>query len=159
MIPHRHHRGDATHVILLGPGDARILERVAPEVFDRALDARLTAVFLADPRHHLAVSLDEDTVVGFASAVHYVHPDKPAQLWINEVGVAPSHRRRGIGRDLLRTLLRTGAALGCREAWVLTQPDNEAALGLYRAVGGVEAPGGSVMLSLPIRTGHPVRDE
>jgi GNAT superfamily N-acetyltransferase len=159
MTSHPHHRGDTKHVILLGPGDARILERMAPDVFDHPLDPRLTAEFLADPRHHLAVSLDGDTVVGFASAVHYVHPDKPAELWINEVGVAPSHRRRGIGRDLLRTLLRTGAAFGCREAWVLTEPDNEAALQLYRSVGGVEAPGGSVMLSLPIQTGHQARDE
>jgi hypothetical protein len=36
-----------------------------------------------------------DTVVGFASAVHYVHPDKAPELWINEVGVAePGDRIR-----------------------------------------------------------------
>ena len=36
------------------------------------------------------------------SAVHYVHPDKlRPELWINEVGVAASHRRRGLGTRLL----------------------------------------------------------
>ena len=57
-----------------------------------------TAEFLADSRHHLAVAVDEGRVVGMASAVHYVHPDKPPELWINEVGVAPTHRGLGIGR-------------------------------------------------------------
>ena len=31
--------------------------------------------------------MDEEQIVGFASAVHYVHPDKPPELWINEMGV------------------------------------------------------------------------
>jgi GNAT superfamily N-acetyltransferase len=53
--------------------------------------------------------------------VHYVHPDKPAELWINEVGVAPSHQRQGVGQRLLGALFELGGSLGCREAWVLTE--------------------------------------
>jgi aminoglycoside 6'-N-acetyltransferase I len=83
--------------------------------------------------------------VGFASAVHYIHPDKPSELWINEVGVAPTHRRRGLAKDLLRALFDAGRALGCREAWVLTDRSNEAAMRLYAEVGGIEAPGDTVM--------------
>ena len=67
---------------LLGPENASLLDRVAPEVFDNPIDPRQTAEFLADRRHHLAVALDGDLVVGMASAVHYVHPDKPPELWI-----------------------------------------------------------------------------
>ena len=73
----------------IGPDDAAVLDRVADDVFDYPIDPRWTAEFLADRRHHLAVALDGDLVVGMASAVHYVHPDKPPELWINEVGVAP----------------------------------------------------------------------
>ena len=58
--------------------------------------------------------------MGFASGVDYIHPDKPREFWINEVGVAPSHRDRGLGKAVLRTLLDHARALGCREAWVLT---------------------------------------
>jgi aminoglycoside 6'-N-acetyltransferase I len=65
-----------------------------------------------------------------------VHPDKPAELWINEVGVAPSHQRRGIGRALLRAVFARGRALGCREAWVLTSPANGPAIRMYESVGG-----------------------
>jgi len=123
---------------VLGPGDASMLDRVAPGVFDHDVDPRWTAEFFADARHHLAVALDGDTVVGMASAVHYVHPDKPPELWVNEVGVAPTHRRRGIGRGLLQALFARGWELGCREAWVLTDDDNSAARALYAATGGEE---------------------
>jgi hypothetical protein len=66
----------ALEIRLLGPADAALLEHVAADVFDRPIDARWTREFLADERHHLAVALDEGVVVGFTSAVHYVHPDR-----------------------------------------------------------------------------------
>jgi aminoglycoside 6'-N-acetyltransferase I len=54
----------------------------------------------------------------------------------NEVGVAPEYQRAGIGKRLLLALFALGRELGCREAWVATEHDNAAALGLYAAVGG-----------------------
>jgi aminoglycoside 6'-N-acetyltransferase I len=112
---------------LLQAHEGRALDRLAPGVFDRAVEPRWRDEFFADPRHHLVVALDADLVVGFVSAVHYVHPDKPPELWIDEVGVAPSHHRRGIGSRLLDRMLAHGAELGCVQAWVLTGPDNTAA--------------------------------
>ena len=125
---------------MLGPADAAVLERVADGVFDNPPDPRWTAEFLGDPRHHIAVALDGDQVVGMASAVHYLHPDKPPELWVNEVGVAPAHEGQGIGRQLLQALFAHGRALGCTAAWPGTQPDNLPARRLYAAVGGVELP-------------------
>lgn len=125
---------------LLGPDDASVLDRVAADVFDHAVDPRWAAEFLADARHHLAVAIDGGEVVGMASAVHYVHPDKPPELWVNEVGVAPVYQRRGVGRGLMEALFERGRALGCRNAWVSTEASNAAARGLYAAVGGEEEP-------------------
>lgn len=142
---------DGSRVIvvkLLGPGDAGVLERVAPGVFDHDVDPNLAAEFVADPRHHLAVALDGGRVVGMASALHYVHPDKPPELWINEVGVAESHWRRGIGRRLLGTLLARGRELGCSQAWVATDEGNTAARRLYAAAGGVEE--AALIYTIPI---------
>ena len=124
---------------MLRAADAPVLSRVADGVFDNAIDARWTAEFFADPRHHLAVALDADEVIGMASAVHYVHPDKPPELWVNEVGVATSHRGRGIAKLLLRALFAHGRTLGCTEAWLGTEESNIAARRLYGAVGGEEA--------------------
>jgi aminoglycoside 6'-N-acetyltransferase I len=125
-------------VKVLQRGDDRVLMSVAAEVFDKPIDARLTKEFLEDPRHHIAVAIDGGLVVGFASGVHYIHPDKPAELWINEVAVAPTHRRRGLGKAVIRALLEVGRAHNCKVAWVLTDRSNVAAMALYSSVGGTE---------------------
>jgi aminoglycoside 6'-N-acetyltransferase I len=121
---------------ILGAADAAVLDRVADDLFDGAVQPRLTQEFLGDARHHLAVTIDDGVVVGFVSGVHYVHPDKLPELWINEVAVAPSHLRRGIAQSLLRMMFDVGRALGCTQAWVLTDRDNTAAMKLYASVGG-----------------------
>lgn len=123
---------------LLTPADAALLDSADDDVFDNPADARLSAEFLADPRHHLAAAVTDGRLVGFASAVHYVHPDKAPELWINEVGVAPAFQRQGVGRRLLDALFAQARKLGCREAWVLTEEDNSPARALYRAAGGSE---------------------
>lgn len=129
---------ESIEIRVLGPADHARLGDVAPDVFDGPVDPRWAAEFLADERHHLAVALDGGRVVGMASAVHYVHPDKGPELWINEVGVTPSHRTRGVGTALLEALFERGRARGCAEAWVLTEEENEAARRLYASVGGKE---------------------
>lgn len=130
----------AVTIRILGASDGAALQHVAPDVFDGPVDPHWSAEFLADPRHHLAVAIDDASglVVGMASGVHYVHPDKPPELWVNEVGVAPTHQGQGVGRRVLAALLAHGRALGCDAAWVLTTTDNSAARRLYGAVGGVE---------------------
>ena len=125
---------------LLRPGDLGVLSNVAEDVFDEDVDPRWTAEFLNDPRHHLVVALLGDQVIGMASAVHYVHPDKPPELWVNEIGVTPAYRRRGIGKQLMAALFSRGRELGCTEAWLGTEESNMAARRLYASVGGAEQP-------------------
>jgi len=139
-------------VRILGPADGAVLQHVAPGVFDYPVDAELSARYLADPRLHLAVAIDDESeqVVGMASGVHYIHPDKPAELWVNEVGVAPTHQNRGIGRQTLAVLLAHGRALGCREAWVLTDYGNAAARHMYAAAGGIEEHDPVLMISFAL---------
>jgi hypothetical protein len=69
------------------------------------------------------VAIDDGLVVGFASGVHYIHPDKPPELWVNA---------------LLHALFDVGRVHNCRTAWVLTCRDNVAAMALYTSVGGTE---------------------
>jgi aminoglycoside 6'-N-acetyltransferase I len=76
----------AIEIKLLGPHDAGVLKCIAPDVFDDPIDVRRAEEFLADPRHHLAVAVEDGLVVGFVSVVHYVHPDKSRpELWINSM--------------------------------------------------------------------------
>ena len=137
---------------LLRVGDEAVLSNVAPDVFDHAIDPAAAASYLRDPRLHLAVAIDAGVVVGFASGVHYHHPDKPkSELFVNEVAVAPTHHRRGIGSAVLGALFEAARELGCREAWVLTGRTNPAAMRLYASVGGVEASEDPVMFSFRLQ--------
>ena len=138
----------AIEIKILDPHDADVLKCVAPDVFDDPIDAGRGEEFLADPSHHLAVAVEDGLVVGFVSAVHYVHPDKPRpELWINEVGVAATHRRRGLGTRLLHSVFDLARGFGCAEVWVLTDRANTAAMRLYSAAGSAEAPTDHVMFT------------
>lgn len=117
-----------------------LLDRVADEVFDHAIDPQALSAFLDDPRHLLVVAVTGDIVVGMASAFEYFHPDKRPQLFVNEVGVAPDHRRGGIGRQLVETLLDAGRERGCVYAWLGTASDNVEGRACFGSVPGVGEP-------------------
>ena len=137
---------------ILSPSDGAVLNNVADGVFDGPLDSRWTAEFLGDPRHHIAAAIVSEQIVGMASAVHYVHPDKGPELWVNEVGVAPAFQRRGIAKELLKFLFQHGLTLGCKEAWVLTEENNVAARNLYADVGGVQPDEPTVYVTFRLRS-------
>jgi ribosomal protein S18 acetylase RimI-like enzyme len=144
----------AIEIKFLGPQDAGVLANVAPDVFDDPIDVGRASEFLADPRHHLVVAIENGQVVGFVSAVHYLHPDKPRpELWINEIGVAPTHQRRGLGKRLLHSLFALAQGLGCAEAWVGTDRANTAAMRLYASAGSTEAPTDHVIFTFKLDTG------
>jgi ribosomal protein S18 acetylase RimI-like enzyme len=136
---------------ILQPEDASLLDQVAPDVFDDLIVPQALRNFLASPLHHLAVAVEGVVVVGFASAVQYVHPDKhKPELWVNEVGVSPSYQSRGIGKALMQALLDVARRAGCSEAWVLTERSNRPAMKLYTAVGGEEEQEEIVMFSFKL---------
>ncbi len=137
----------------LAQGDEDILGNVASDVFDNELDENLVAEFLADSRHHIVVAIDAGLVVGFASGIHYIHPDKQPELWINEVGVAPTHQRQGIGKKLLQKMFAIAKSLSCNQAWVLTNRSNTPAMGLYASVVESEAPEDTVMFNFSLSNG------
>lgn len=118
----------------VGPGDEALFDRVAPDVFDHPVERRQLSHYLATPGHHLMVAIVGGEIVGQVAAVVHRHPDgRLTELYIDEVGVSPAFQRRGIARSLLDAMLAFGKELGCREAWVGTEPDNVAAKALYEA--------------------------
>lgn len=136
---------------LLGPGDAGVLDSVNDDVFDDALVPELAREFLQGDANLLVVALDAGVVIGMASGLVHVHPDKPRQLFINEVGVAADYHRQGIARRLCRMLMEAGAAKGCVSAWVATEVDNAAARALYQSIGGTEDADQAVVYNFAVR--------
>lgn len=140
-----------TQIKLLGPNDFEYLSNVAANVFDDPIIPASAQEFLGDPRHRLVVAIDNEVVVGFVSSVIYVHPDKTApELWINEVGVAPTHQGQGVGKMLMQRTLEEAKRAGCSEAWVLTDRGNQAAMALYKSVGGIEDVPDSTMFTFEL---------
>ncbi|MCG3134632.1 MAG: hypothetical protein HMLKMBBP_01946 [Planctomycetes bacterium] len=134
---------------LLSASDAAVLDCVAEGVFDHPLRPDLVAAFFANPSNVLAVAVADGVVVGMTSAIVYVHPDKPLHMFVNEVGVAPEWRRRGIAKRLVRAVLDRSRELGCTEAWLATEAGNAAACALYASLGGAEDEGRAVIYKWP----------
>jgi len=58
---------------------------------------------------------------------------------VYDVDVVESHRRRGIGTAMFERLAARAREQGIEEGFVLTEPDNDAANGLYAKAGGVRS--------------------
>jgi len=124
------------HLRRMQAGDEPMFERIAPEVFDEPINADWLATYLATPGHLMLLAFDEATIVGQCTGVIQRHPDKPHELFVDELGTAETHRRQGIGSKLLAAMLDWGRELGCGEAWLTTDLDNEPAKALYSKLGG-----------------------
>ncbi len=124
----------------LNESNIRSLDQIAPEVFDNPIDPVNLLTFIKDARHVMFIALDNGTDVGMASAVEYFHPDKPPQLWINEVGVTPSHRQQGIGRALVKSLIEVAKQRNCVYAWLGADMDNTSAQLCFSSVEQCEEP-------------------
>ena len=118
----------------LGPGDESLVA-AGGHLFDNPAKPEAVVRFLADPNHHLFFALADGKPVGFVSGVELTHPDKGTEMFLYELAVDERHRRMGIATELIAALLDLARKRGCYDMWVLTDHDNEAALGTYRKSG------------------------
>ncbi len=79
---------------------------------------------------HIYVARAGERVVGFCSVWVVLE-----ELHINNVAVGPAWRRRGVARSLLVHVLNAAVELGATRATLEVRRSNDAALGLYRALG------------------------
>ena len=116
------------------PADAAACAELDAELF--AGDDPWTAqAFLEELRsgHHYLAARDGRRLVGYAGLAFVAPPPEP-EAEVHTIGVARSHRGRGLGRELLRGLL--AVADGERATVFLeVRTDNEAARGLYESEG------------------------
>ena len=127
-------------IAIIESNNRTLLDTVAEDVFDHEINPQALTAFVDDPRHLLVVAVSDGCVVGMASGFEYFHPDKPPQLFVNEVGVTPGLRRRGIGRRLVERLLDLGRQRGCVYAWLGTDADNEAGRACFGSIPGAAEP-------------------
>jgi aminoglycoside 3-N-acetyltransferase I len=118
--------------------DAAVVHR-AVDLFDAPPLPAATERFLQQPNHHLLFAYDETgRAVGMISGVETTHPDKGTEMFIYELGVAPTARLQGVATELVRALADVARGNGCYGMWVGTEPDNVAAQATYRKAGASE---------------------
>jgi len=115
------------------PANANLLDRVDPDVFDHPIQPALLAGYLADPRHAMFVAVADGWVVGQIRGSVHLQPDRAPDLYIDNLGTAPSHQRRGIAASMMEAMLAWGGRQSCTYAWVATETDNDQARGFYAA--------------------------
>ena len=108
------------------------------DVFDDPVRSEQLALFVEDSQHELVFAILDQTVVGFASGLVVLHPDKLPSFHVNEVGVNEGHRRQGLARLLVKQLFDIARQRDCRDAWVLVDSDNAPARALYVDCGARE---------------------
>lgn len=115
------------------PERTALLSSVDPDVFDHAIDPEHLAAYAAAPLHAMFVALADDMVVGQIRGCVHLQPDRSADLYVDNLGTAPSHQRRGIASALMKAMLAWGREQGCTHCWVATETDNEGAQGFDAA--------------------------
>lgn len=131
----------------LSPGDQAVFDRIAPDVFDEPIHPERMRDYLRTPGHLMLLALEGDLVVGQCAAVIHRHPDKSTELYVDEVGTASTHLRQGIATKMMLEMFAWGRELGCEEAWLGTELDNDAANALYRNLGPSRTRRSSIIFS------------
>ncbi len=116
----------------IAAGDEAVFDSIAADVFDEPIHPERMQAYLREPGHLMLLAFDGSLVVGQCAAVIHRHPDKSTELYVDEVGTATSHLRQGIATAMMEEMFRWGRELGCEEAWLGTDLDNDPANGLYR---------------------------
>lgn len=112
------------------------------QFYERASDVELAESFL-DERLRLAdsaifVAEEDDRLLGFVQLYPIFSSLTPGRAWLlNDLFVAPTARRGGVGRALLEHAARFGRETGARWLSLSTQRSNAEAQKLYEALGWV----------------------
>jgi ribosomal protein S18 acetylase RimI-like enzyme len=100
--------------------------------------AACISAFLSRAENVLLVAVEADAPVGYVVAYLLDRVDRAQQMvFFYEIGVAQSHRRRGIGKKLVSELKSICRAHDVMKMWVPTGRSNVGATRLYASTGGV----------------------
>lgn len=90
-----------------------------------------------DGRHLLLAAREDGACIGTATGVvcHGLYGGFDSYLVVEDVVVAPAHRRKGVASALLGALESAARERGCTQMVLLTETCRDEALRLYRSAG------------------------
>lgn len=130
----------------LGPGDAGLLGKLM-DVFADAFEDKQTYTsarpdeayaegLLGSDAFIALVALDGGCVVGGLTAYELVKPESErSEIYIYDLAVSASHRRRGIASGLIEQLRRIAGERGAWVSFVQADQGDDAAIALYSKFG------------------------
>lgn len=116
---------------LITADNASLLDHIETGVYEAPIKADFLAASLANPHQILVVAVANDVVVGKAQAYVFYFPEKPAEIYIEEIDVAKKWRRQGVASALMNAVGAEGKKHGIVEYWLVTEKDNDGARALY----------------------------
>ncbi|QLC25185.1 GNAT family N-acetyltransferase [Parasphingopyxis algicola] len=116
---------------LVTEANAMLLDAVEKRVFEAPVRADFLSTCLANPNQFLIVAEAEGRVIGKALAYIFHFPDKPSEIYVEEIDVAKDWRRKGIATGLMDAVGAEGRKRGIAEYWLITEKDNDRARSLY----------------------------
>ena len=101
----------------------------------------LEAILADRSRGRIFVAREGSELVGMASLLYTVSTAEGGKAALFEdLIVDPKHRRKGIGSKLINYVIPQARAEGVLRITLLTDLENDTALGLYRKLGFVDSP-------------------
>ncbi|MEM8919460.1 MAG: GNAT family N-acetyltransferase [Pseudomonadota bacterium] len=126
---------DGLEIFEITSDNSAVMDNVADDLFDETVKPHLLASFLTEPTHWLVVAVLDGVVIGKSTAIVHKRPDKPDELYLDEIDVIPQYRRQGIAKNILDHMLKLADERDCEECWLGTEKDNIAARKLYESNG------------------------
>jgi len=94
-------------------------------------------LFLSQPHNWLYACIEGGHILGYACGYELNRLDDAGNmLYTHGVGVLPEYHRQGIGRRMLSDIKTMCRLSGICRFFLFTHHSNQAACGLYRALGG-----------------------
>ena len=110
--------------------------------------------FLAESGATLFIAEEDGAIVGWVYGHELIHPDGERTMLLYALDVAERARRRGTGKALVEGFVADARDRGCTEVWVLTDPNNAAALATYAAAAGTRDPDQQAMFTWKLADGR-----
>jgi len=134
-----------------GSEDVESARKVLLLFAERQPSADQPRKFLASDSHFFLVASIDGVWVGFAYAYDLPRPDGASMLFLYSIEVASEYRRQGVGTALLSYLRDVVDKRQMKELFVLANRSNHAAVGFYRATGGIVEHGEDLCFVYPVR--------
>lgn len=125
---------DMTIILKATPQNAHYFNNVTEDVFDENIKPAHLTTYLKSPNHIMYIAIHSEKIIGQVRAIIHQHPDRDDELYVDNLGVAPTYKRKGIATQLMHALYAESKTLGCTELWVATEVDNVEAKGFYKSL-------------------------